>query len=170
MLSHSVERESYERKLLSGYSHGGGEDVARILEAEGKFQRGEALLKSRDYGDAATAFRDAIELYGDEGEFFAFLGWALFQDDPNNQAVQRQAEDHIIRGLELNPKIDKPYLFLGYIYKATDRRNEAEEQFEKAIQCNPDCKDALRELRLIEKNRDREDRSSLLSNLTRSID
>ena len=59
----------------------------------------------------------------------------------------------IEQAVNLNPKMDKGYLFLGYIHKATGRPDRAERQFEKAIQCNPDCTEALRELRLLGKQR-----------------
>ena len=49
----------------------------------------------------------------------------------------------------LSPKLDKGYLFLGYVHKATGRPDKAEKQFERALQSNPDCTEALRELRLI---------------------
>ncbi|MBN2359641.1 MAG: response regulator [Deltaproteobacteria bacterium] len=156
VLSNAKDRTAYEADLASGLKQGPTDEVSRILAAESKFQEGESLLKKREYGRAAEAFRDALGRYDEEGEFHAYLGWALFQSDPNNQAVQRQAEDHIARGIDLNPKVDKAYLFLGNIYKATGRPLEAEEQFEKAIKCNPDCTDALRELKLIEQTRARE--------------
>ena len=94
--------------------------------------------------------REAIALYPDEGEFHAWEGWSNFQAAP-------QAADDAMRSIErsisLNPRLDKGYLFLGYIYKATGRPDRAERQFEKAIQCNPDCTEALRELRLLGQKR-----------------
>ena len=156
VLSNAHDRTAYTSDLTAGLKQGPTDEVSRILAAESKFQEGEGLLRKRDYAAAVDAFRLALGRYDEEGEFHAFLGWALFQSDPNNQAVQRQAEDHIARGIELNPKVDKAYLFLGNIYKATGRPQDAEEQFEKAIKCNPDCTDALRELKLIEQTRARE--------------
>ncbi|MBL8912227.1 MAG: response regulator [Archangium sp.] len=125
-------------------------DVGKILAAEGKFQRGEDLMRNRAYAEAWKLFQEAIQLYDQEGEFHAWAGWALFQADPNRA-------DDAIRGIEqaisLNPKLDKSYLFLGYIHKATGRPDRAERQFEKAIQANPDCTEALRELRLLGKSK-----------------
>lgn len=125
-------------------------DVGKILAAEGKFQRGEDLMRNRAYAEAWKLFQEAITLYDQEGEFHAWAGWALFQADPNRA-------DDAIRGIEqaisLNPRLDKSYLFLGYIHKATGRPDRAERQFEKAIQANPDCTEALRELRLLGKSK-----------------
>jgi len=65
----------------------------------------------------------------------------------------RTARDQLNQAISLNSKVDKAYLFLGYIYKAMNYREMAEHEFEKAIQCNPDCTEALRELRLINMRR-----------------
>lgn len=149
-LTDSDERKRYIAQLEEGAHKPDDADVGKILAAEGKFQRGEELMRQRQYGDARKLFREAITLYPDEGEFHAWEGWAHFQADPSHA-------DDAIRSIEqavnLNPRMDKGYLFLGYIHKATGRPDRAERQFEKAIQCNPDCTEALRELRLLGKQR-----------------
>ncbi len=144
------ERKRYVAELANGEKRPEDADVGKILAAEGKFQRGEDLMRNRQYAEAHKLFREAITLYPEEGEFHAWEGWALFQADPN------QAEDAmraIEQAVTLNPKLDKSYLFLGYIHKATGRPDRAERQFEKAIQANPDCTEALRELRLLGKQK-----------------
>ena len=149
-LTDADDRKRYIAQLEEGAKQPDDADVGKILAAEGKFQRGEELMRLRQYGDANRLFREAITLYPEEGEFHAWEGWALFQADPTRA-------DDAVRSIEqavnLNPKMDKGYLFLGYIHKATGRPDRAERQFEKAIQCNPDCTEALRELRLLGKQR-----------------
>lgn len=145
------ERERYVADLAKGIKKDVSDEVSKILAAEGKFQRGEELLRKRLYKDAHEAFKEAVELYDQEGEFHAFLGWSLFQTDPRNATVTQDAMDELERAIRLNPKVDKSYLFLGYIFKASGRPDKAEQQFERAIQCNPDCTEALRELRLLGK-------------------
>jgi len=150
-LTDATERRRYVDEMASGEKKRAEDaDVAKILAAEGKFQRGEELMRNRQYLDAYKLFSESIQLYDQEGEFHAWAGWALFQADP------RRAEDAlrtIEQAITLNPKLDKSYLFLGYIHKATGRPDRAERQFEKAIQCNPDCTEALRELRLLGKQK-----------------
>lgn len=149
-LTDPAERKRYLAELEAGTARPDEGDVQKILAAEGKFQRGEELMKHRQYADAYKLFNEAIALYPDEGEFHAWLGWSLFQADPSRQ---EDALRSIETAVSLNPKLDKSYLFLGYIYKANGRPDRAERQFEKAIQCNPDCTEALRELRLLGKQR-----------------
>ncbi|MEW5847361.1 MAG: response regulator [Myxococcota bacterium] len=154
VLSDPRDREDYVRGLTTGVKSGVSDEVSRILAAEGKFQKGEAFMRKKDWSRAQECFKAAVDLYPDEGEFHSYLGWALYQTNPSDAELARQAEKHIEHGLQLNPKIDKSYLFLGWLYKGTGRKELSEKQFEKAIQCNPDCTDALRELRLITAQRD----------------
>jgi tetratricopeptide (TPR) repeat protein len=151
-LSEPEDRRRYEAELASGAAHEEEADaVVNVLAAEGKFQRGEQFLRERRFKEAAAAFGEAVALYDEEGEFHAHLGWSLFQANPGSATVLSQALDHIEKAIRLNPKVDKSYLFLGYIHKATGRPDKAERSFEKALQCNPDCLEALHELRLMAK-------------------
>jgi tetratricopeptide (TPR) repeat protein len=104
-------------------------------------------LRQKAWAEAYAAFSEAVELYGDEGEFHAFKGWARFQMDPERHAVEALRE--LERAIRLNPKSDRTYLFAGHIHKATGRTDLAEQQFEKAIQVNPSCNEALQELSLL---------------------
>jgi len=144
-----AEREKYAADLAAGTTKRGGmgQDVSRILNAEGKFQRGEELLRQKNWPEAYLAFSEAVELYGEEGEFHAFKGWARFQMDPERYAVEALRE--LERAIQLNPKSDRTYLFAGHIHKATGRTDLAEQHFEKAIQVNPGCDEALKELSLL---------------------
>jgi CheY-like chemotaxis protein len=149
VLTDDDRRREYVKQLTSGQKSGVSSEVSKILTAEGVFQQGEAALRKREYAKARDLFAEASRLCPDEGEFRAFLGWATFQSDPKSEEAVRVARDQLSQAISLNPKIDKAYLFLGYIYKAMNYREMAEHEFEKAIQCNPDCTEALRELRLI---------------------
>jgi curved DNA-binding protein CbpA/CheY-like chemotaxis protein len=123
--------------------------AGQMLAAEGKFQQGEEAMRQRQYPTALQYFLQAIELFPGEGEFHTWKGWALFQCAPSRSD---EAIRSIETGIGLSPTLYKNYLFLGYIYKALGRSDRSERQFEKAIQCNPNCTEALRELRLLGKN------------------
>jgi len=153
VLSDDARREQYVEELTSGEKRDVSSEVSKILSAEGLFQKGEIALRKREYGKAKELFEDAANLCPEEGEFHAYLGWAMFQSDPKNEEAVRKSRDQLNQAISLNPKVDKAYLFLGYIYKAMNYREMAEHEFEKAIQCNPDCTEALRELRLISMRR-----------------
>ncbi|MGB9599783.1 MAG: DnaJ domain-containing protein, partial [Myxococcota bacterium] len=146
-------RGEYINRITQVSKAEAADDVTRLLAAEGKFQAGEEYLKKRLFIKATESFKEAIDLYPEEAEYFAHYGWALFQSEPENQEVLKKARDAIATAITKNPKLDKAYLFMGYIYKGINRDDLAERQFEKAIQCNPDCTDALRELKLLDMKR-----------------
>jgi len=131
------------------------EDIAAELQgrsgelglAEAKFQLGEELLKERQYKAAHRLFEEAVQIYDQAAQFHAYLGWSKFQMQPEDPSAAEAALDTLQRAINLNPKVDKSYLFSGYIYKALGRMDQAETHFEKAIQCNPDCTEALHELK-----------------------
>jgi len=153
ILSDDARRERYTEELSSGTKRDVSSEVSNILSAEGCFQKGEIALRKREYGKARDLFEDACKLCPEEGEFHAFLGWAVFQSDPKSEEAVRTSREQLNQAISLNPKVDKAYLFLGYIYKAMNYKEMAESEFEKAIQVNPDCTEALRELRLISMRR-----------------
>jgi Tfp pilus assembly protein PilF len=64
-------------------------------------------------------------------------------------AAEEAARAELERAIELQPKSDRAHLFLGLIHRAAGRTREAEAAFERAIHCNPNCKEALAELRAL---------------------
>ncbi len=127
----------------------------RALEAEMQFQQGDAALRARDYGVALRCFGRALELYPDEGEYHAHYGWTLHLSHPSDPAMASEAMEHVQRALKLAPDREKPYLFMGRLCKAIGRADVAEKMFARALKIQPECLDALRELRLINMRREK---------------
>jgi CheY-like chemotaxis protein/tetratricopeptide (TPR) repeat protein len=123
------------------------------LEAETEFLKGEAALKARDYEAALAHFGRALQLYPDEGNHHAHYGWALHLCHPGDPDMVGEALEHVKRGLKLASQREKPYLFLGRLYKAIGRVEMAERMFTRAVQIQPECLEGLRELRLINMRR-----------------
>ncbi|MBW2422410.1 MAG: DUF4388 domain-containing protein, partial [Deltaproteobacteria bacterium] len=135
------------------------------LEADGEFRKGEMALEVRDYETALAHFGRALQLYPDEGDHHAHYGWALHMCHPGDPAMAGEAMEHIKRGLKLASHRDKPYLFLGRLFKAVGRVDQAERMFSRAVRIQPECVEALRELRLI--NMRRQKSKSLIGRLLR---
>ncbi|MCC6641281.1 MAG: response regulator [Deltaproteobacteria bacterium] len=127
----------------------------RALEAELQFQQGEAKLRARKYAEAAECFGRAVELYPEEGEYHARLGWTEYLSGPDDAAVCERALARIKHGARLAPDRDAPFLYLGRIFRATGRTDLAEKMLTRAISNKPDCIEALRELRLIHMRREK---------------
>jgi CheY-like chemotaxis protein/tetratricopeptide (TPR) repeat protein len=147
-------RASYVRQRAEGSREAAELEQARqALQAELRFSEGERFLRRRDYLAALGCFEEAVRIYPEEGEYHTHRGWALFLARPSDPEAVREALGHLRRGRKLAPDSEKSYLFLGRLYRAVNRSALAEKCFTRAVQINPDCVEALRELRLIDMRR-----------------
>jgi len=128
----------------------------RALAAERHFLQGEAALRQRAYETALRLFGQALELYSEDGEYHAHYGWTLHLCHPDNAAMAEEAIEHLKRGIKLASDREKPYLLMGRLCKAIGRPGAAEKMFTRSVQIQPDCVEALRELRLINMRRQKE--------------
>jgi CheY-like chemotaxis protein/curved DNA-binding protein CbpA len=148
-LSEDRRRADYAQRLEQGGKTAVSEDLTRLLQAETKFRKGEAALDAGKLDVAAVHFRDAASLYPDEGEFQASLAWTLFQQTPDDPVVQVDVIGRLQRATELAPRYDRGWLWLGRVLQRAGRPGEALKQFERALQCNPDSREAQSELNLV---------------------
>ncbi len=121
----------------------------QALEAESHFQEGQRLLAQRAYERALEAFGRALQLYPDAGEYHAHYGWALHLCHPDQPDIASEAIEHVRRGIKLAGQRETSYLFMGRLCKVVGRVQLAEKMFARAVQLEPGCVEALRELRLI---------------------
>jgi curved DNA-binding protein CbpA len=158
ILIHDKERRKYEEFLRTGKSEEeASREVNNIVNAEIQFQKGEVFLKKKNYDGALEAFNQAIELNPKEGEYYVYLGWTLFRKShPGQESGIKKAEEYIRKGISINPRISDAYVFLGNISKLKGSEAEAENQFKKALEYNPNCTEALREIRLINMRKEKE--------------
>jgi DNA-binding response OmpR family regulator/tetratricopeptide (TPR) repeat protein len=129
-------------------------DINQVIEAETAYQEGRAMLKVRRFSHAAKLLQRAIELSPEEPEYMTHFAWALFKSEPDNPGVQNQAMEVLLASRETNPSLDLTHLYLGHVYQAQQKDRQSEKSFEMAVQANPDCTEALRELRLINLRRE----------------
>jgi len=127
----------------------------QALEAEAQFQEGQRLLAQRAYERALEAFGRALELYPQAGEYHSHYGWALHLCHPDQPDIASEAIEHVRRGIKLAGQRETSYLFMGRLCKTIGRVELAEKMFARAVQLEPGCVEALRELRLINLRRDK---------------
>jgi tetratricopeptide (TPR) repeat protein len=127
----------------------------KALEAANQFQRGLALLNARSYEDALARFGRALEFNPDEGDYHTHYGWTLHLCNPTAPAVIEEAIEHVRRGIKVASHADRAYLFMGRLLRAIGKPGAAERMFTRAVQIEPGCVEALRELRLINMRRER---------------
>jgi CheY-like chemotaxis protein/tetratricopeptide (TPR) repeat protein len=127
----------------------------RALAAAEQFRRGEALLRGRAYEEALVCFGSALENNPEEGDYHAHYGWTLHLTHPTDTPILKEAIEHLRRSLKLASHPDQAYLFMGRIFRSMGQPEQAEKMFTRAVQIEPDCVEALRELRLINMRRER---------------
>ncbi|HVN39870.1 MAG TPA: DUF4388 domain-containing protein [Myxococcota bacterium] len=154
---HVLDRRRAEREVSRQ------KQAERALEAATAFRDGEAALRVRDYEGALRWFGKALELYPDEGDHHAHYGWALYLCHPSDPGMVAEAMEHVRRGLKTATHREKPFLFMGRLHKTMGQSEVAEKMFMRAVQIQPECVEALRELRLI--NMRREKQKSLIGRL-----
>jgi tetratricopeptide (TPR) repeat protein len=101
-------------------------------------------------------FGKALELYPDEGDHHAHYGYALHLCHPSDPGMIGEAMEHVRRGLKLASHREKAFLYMGCLHKALGQLDVAEKMFTRAVQIQPECVEALRELRLINMRREKQ--------------
>ena len=130
-------------------------DINQVIEAETCYQEGVALLRIRRFKAAAKSLLRSIELSPEEPEYMTYFSWAQFKSNPEDSENQNRAMEILLASRELNPSFDLTHLYLGHVYNGMQKHRQAEKSFEMAVQANPDCTEALRELRLINLRREK---------------
>jgi CheY-like chemotaxis protein/tetratricopeptide (TPR) repeat protein len=127
----------------------------RAVYAESEFTRGEGLLRARRPSEALQAFRNAIDSYPEECDYHVYFGWAYYQVSPDAPNRVEEAIKLVMRGRKIAPDRRTPYLFLGRLCQAAGNVEHAEKMYARAIQLDPDCVEAQRELRLVRMRQDK---------------
>ncbi len=123
-----------------------------IVNAEISFKKGEVLLKTRKYKEAEKYLREAVYLNSKEPEYLLNLAICLlYQKKVNNDEYDNESKKLLEKVVYLNPYFDKGYYYLGIHSKLRGETKEAILFFKKALSINPDNKEALMELKSLEK-------------------
>ncbi|PNU19331.1 hypothetical protein C2E25_13050 [Geothermobacter hydrogeniphilus] len=156
-LSDPVRCKNY-RETLKQARGGVKTKVEDILRAETAFQKGRHMIRSRNFSEALKQLQISVDNSPEEPEYITLYAWALYRSKTDIPGIRDKAVELLQRSAVLNGEHDLTHLYLGQIFKDQGREREAEKQFELAIQCNPDCTEALRELRLFNLRREKEDK------------
>jgi CheY-like chemotaxis protein len=140
-------RAEYQTRLAAGQRAGAVDELHKLLAADAKSRRGEHALEAGRYAEAAEHFREALALSPDEGELQAMWAWAVYRQSPEDPVAQVDAIQRLERAVELAPRFDRGWLWLGRVVHRAGRPGEAIHHFERAVACNPDNREALTELK-----------------------
>ncbi len=147
-LSDDKQRVEYAADVAAG---GAGDkvDIAQILASEEMFQKGMIMVKARKFPEAVKMLDEAIKGNGEEGEFYAWRGFAKFFLVPDHKIGVVDAMKDISICLKRNERCAAAWYFQGQMSKLMGDPATAKRHFQKTVQLQPDHVDAQRELRLM---------------------
>ena len=138
-----------------GEKNSSSTSLENILQAETAFQKGIISFRVKKYDQAQKAFAEALEICPNEAEYLMYQTWSAYKFNPKTTDINK-TRTNLLRAIELNPTLSLAHLFLGYVCKDEGNEKEALRRFERAIQCNPNCTEALREIRLMSMRKEKE--------------
>src|SRR5258708_5108757 len=112
-LSDQNSRANYVESLKTG----GAEhvDIARILRAEDLFRKGCALIGVRRYSEALKCLDEAIQNNPDEGEFYAWRGYAKFLNATHSSECFRDAQKDLLLAVKKNDPSAPSHYLMGEV-------------------------------------------------------
>jgi CheY-like chemotaxis protein/tetratricopeptide (TPR) repeat protein len=144
------------------------ETGSRAVEAESWFRTGEGHLANDDHVQAAEAFGMAAHLDPNQGDYAAYLGWALFRSKPDNTIIRREALEHVAKGVKIAPEREQPLLFLSRIFRETGEAEMAKKVLRRALQRNPDSPALVQEMCLLDPGSSQSKRKKILDRFRRT--
>lgn len=117
------------------------------LSAELMFIKAKASLAEGSYKDAIDTLRQITDLNPTEGEYWAYLGWAVYKDDPSKL---KEAEQLIKDSIDINNELDNAWYFLGRIFLEAGDMEWAQKALRTSLAKNPWMTEALYELKRLE--------------------
>ena len=138
-----------------GEKNSSSTSLENILQAETAFQKGIISFRVKKYDQAQKAFAEALEICPNEAEYLMYQTWSAYKFNPKTTDINK-TRTNLLRAIELNPTLSLAHLFLGYLCKDKGNDKEALRHFEKAIQVDPNCTEALREIRLMSMRKEKE--------------
>lgn len=135
-----------KRKAYDSGSGGRGEEPEDAMrKADIKFRQGKTLYNQERYDDAVSLLEEAVRIRKNKGDYYLLLAMA----ESKIPAYSKKAEEDFLKAIGLEPWNPEGYVGLGYLYKHEGLLTKAARQFQKAVEADPDHRQALQELELI---------------------
>lgn len=100
--------------------------------------------------EAEFCFRKAVELEPEESDHHARLGLAILKARGDDPVALDEAEIHLARSIELDPSSELGHLHLGHLLRQKGELEDAKSEYERALDCDPDCIEASSSLTSIQ--------------------
>lgn len=147
--SYDEARKTKESQVEAARQSVAAVDVETEKMAEALFNAGCASLASKDYEKAVRQLKESVFLQPNVAKYQLYLGVA----EAGIPRLAKEAEQHLLRALELDPMRVEGRLELGKLYMRVNLPKRAETQFLEVLRWDPENKTALRLLDEIGKRR-----------------
>ena len=131
-------------------------------EATLEFRKAEVLLKKNDAAGAENHLRRAVSLAPGNVEYQVLLVW--LQVKPDTPVVRLRALVAELDALIARATSERAYLYRGQLRKRLDLLKEANADFVRAAELNPNNVDAAREIRIFKMRQDKSGAPALATN------
>jgi len=155
-LSDVVKKERYD-ELLGSDKIGLGRKGDDKFQAQVQFQSGKVFLDMEEWDSAEKALQDAVNIDGDNGEYLAYLAWALYRNTKyaSSRAMQEKARQMMNRSLTLQ-KSASGFAFKGWMLFEGGQDSLAEAEFNKALKLDARNMFARKGLKALQEKREQE--------------
>jgi tetratricopeptide (TPR) repeat protein len=140
-------RENYVESLKSGAAE--QVDIAQILRAEDLFRKGCALIGVRRYSEALKCLDEAIQNNSEEGEFYAWRGYAKFLSATHSSDCLRDAQRDLLLAVKKNDRSAPSYYLMGEVARIRGDTLAALKHYKRALELKPDYIEPLRQIRFL---------------------
>jgi curved DNA-binding protein CbpA len=150
--NYDEQRKTRESQVEAAVQGRATADVETEKMAETLFRAGCASLTSKDFEKAAQHLKESVFLRPDVAKYQLYLGVA-------QAAIPRfmkEAEQHLLRALQLDPMRVEGHIELGKLYLKVNLPKRAETQFLEVLRWDPENRTARRLLDEVSKGQTRE--------------
>ncbi|HXV36042.1 MAG TPA: DnaJ domain-containing protein, partial [Myxococcota bacterium] len=131
VLSNAKRRSEYD---IARSSSEGPIDAERLANAETLYRKGEVLLRAGNFSGALVFLRSAVDLWPDEADYRAALGWGLHRNHPSDPVLARE---HLARAVELAPENARAIQRLSLVVRSLGEIEEADRLLARARAIDP---------------------------------
>ncbi len=94
----------------------------------------------------------------EEAEFYVYFGWSTYNKPGKISEDAARGREYVEKGISMNLRIAMAYYFLGFIYRVEGNLDAALKEFDSALRYNPNLVEPLREIRLINMRKQKEEK------------
>jgi tetratricopeptide (TPR) repeat protein len=113
------------------------------------FRKGCALIGVRRYSEALKCLDEAIQNNPDEGEFYAWRGYAKFLNATHSSECFRDAQKDLLLAVKKNDRSAPSHYLMGEVARIRGDTPVALKHYKRALELKPDYIEAQRQIRFL---------------------